>query len=83
MPKNADFFSCEKCDFSCSKKSNWEKHLLTRKHKIRTNSNEKMPKNAASYMCSFCNKVYSSRSSLWYHKKRCIEQINDISCVKV
>lgn len=79
MPKNAVFFSCEKCDFSCSKKSNWEKHVMTRKHQIRTFSNEKMPKNAAAYMCSNCDKAYSSRSSLWYHKKRCIIQIHDIS----
>jgi len=39
-----------------------------------------MPKNAASYMCTNCDKNYSSRSSLWYHKKKCNEQINDISC---
>lgn len=79
MPKNAVFFQCKKCDFSCSKKSNWDKHLATRKHQIRTLSNEKMPKNAASYMCSICDKIYSSRSSLWYHKKKCMEQTHDIS----
>lgn len=79
MPKNAVFFQCKKCDFSCSKKSNWDKHLATRKHQIRTLSNEKMPKNAASYMCSICDKIYSSRSSLWYHKKKCMEQTYDIS----
>jgi hypothetical protein len=26
-------FYCEKCAFKCSKKSNYEKHILTRKHK--------------------------------------------------
>ena len=30
--KNAEKFYCEKCNFSCSKKSNWNKHILTRKH---------------------------------------------------
>jgi hypothetical protein len=71
MPKNAVLFSCEKCDFSCSKKSNYDKHLMTRKHEIRTNSNKKMPKNAAPFMCSKCSKEYTSRSSLWYHAKKC------------
>jgi len=42
-----------------------------------------MPKNAAAYMCSFCDKVYSSRSSLWYHKKKCGKQVKDISGGKV
>lgn len=71
MPKNAKIFFCENCDFGCSKKSNYDKHLLTRKHEIRTNSNRKMPKNAAAYVCSKCSKEYSSRSSLWYHAKKC------------
>ena len=39
MPKNAEKFSCEKCNFICSKKSNFEMHLLTSKHKNRTELN--------------------------------------------
>ena len=27
-------FNCELCDFKCNKKSDFERHLLTRKHKI-------------------------------------------------
>jgi hypothetical protein len=30
-----------------------------------------MPKNAAPFMCSKCSKEYTSRSSLWYHAKKC------------
>ena len=33
VEKNAEKFICELCDFSCSKSSNYDKHLLTRKHK--------------------------------------------------
>ena len=73
MPKNAEIFYCESCDFECRKKSNYDKHLLTRKHKIRTNSNEKNAEKVTSYMCLTCGKNYSSRSSLWYHKKKCTE----------
>ena len=44
VPKNANKFSCERCDFTCSKESNYNRHLMTRKHKIRTNTNEKCQK---------------------------------------
>ena len=45
VPENANKFSCERCDFQCSKESNYNRHLMTRKHKIRTNTNEKVPNN--------------------------------------
>ena len=32
MPKNAEIFECKDCDFKCSKKSNYDKHILTLKH---------------------------------------------------
>jgi hypothetical protein len=34
MPKNADEFHCEYCNFTCSKNSNYEIHLTTRKNKM-------------------------------------------------
>ena len=69
--KNAANFSCEPCDFICSKKSNYEKHLTTAKHNSLTNltepNNKLMPKK---YVC-VCGKEYKSREGLWYHKKKC------------
>ena len=44
MPKNARIFHCEKCDFTCSKESNFNTHLLTRKDKRLTLPVQKMPK---------------------------------------
>ena len=38
MPKNAEKFYCEHCDFKCSKLSNYNIHCLTPKHK--NNENE-------------------------------------------
>ena len=70
MPKNAGNFHCEFCDFTCSKESNYQVHLSTLKHKIRTNTNEKVPKNAKAYNCD-CGKNYKHASSLWNHKKKC------------
>jgi len=69
--KNALNFYCELCDFKCSKQSNFDKHLLTRKHKILNNPNEKMPiKSTLYYICN-CGKSYKHASSLSYHKKTC------------
>tara|TARA_Y100000992_G_scaffold227694_1_gene159114 strand:+ start:71 stop:976 length:906 start_codon:yes stop_codon:yes gene_type:complete len=82
MPKNAGKFICECCDFSCSKKSNYDKHLITRKHLIRTNTknntnSEKMldteEKNIYEdkiHVC-ICGKEYKHAGSLWNHKKKC------------
>ena len=76
--KNASKFICEKCDFKCCKKSNYEKHLNTQKHKSLTNLTEKEQK-MPHYICSGCNKEYRSREGLWYHKKKCsIHLKNDI-----
>jgi hypothetical protein len=82
MPKNAGKFICECCDFSCSKKSNYDKHLMTRKHLMRINTkndtnSEKMPdkeeKNIDEdkiHIC-LCGKEYKHAGSLWNHKKKC------------
>ena len=74
MPKNAVTYYCEKCDFKCSKQSNWNNHVNTRKHINRTLLNDLEQKNAKKcrddYECE-CGKIYSARNSLWYHKKKC------------
>tara|TARA_Y100000991_G_scaffold191988_1_gene159239 strand:+ start:1599 stop:2474 length:876 start_codon:yes stop_codon:yes gene_type:complete len=70
-PKNAEKFICEKCDFKCCKKSDWTRHITTRKHKMITNDNEKTPKNASYiYMCN-CGKQYKHNSGLSRHKLKC------------
>ena len=70
MPKNAENFFCQKCNFKCSKKSNYEKHLMTAKHKLATESTKKMPKNAKAFQCE-CGRQYKDRTGLWRHKKTC------------
>jgi hypothetical protein len=76
-------FTCELCSFVCGKKSNFEKHLTTRKHQLKTLVNKKetqlVQKNASSpgntekYACGICAKQYSGRSGLWKHQKNCKE----------
>ena len=71
--ENADNFICEKCDFKCSKQSNYTIHLSTDKHKKICNDIKKMPKHE--YICS-CGKEYRHHSGLWRHKQSC--KPNDI-----
>ena len=69
-PKNAEKYICEDCDFKCSKQSDYNRHLLTAKHKILTNANKNLTKNAAAYKC-ICGKEYKHSSTLSRHKKKC------------
>lgn len=76
MPKNAEKYYCEYCDFICSKLSNYNKHILTRKHintyKRLTLADKKMPKNATPkvFTCE-CGIIYKHRQSLYKHKQKC------------
>ena len=82
MPKNAKIFYCEVCDFKCSKQSNYNKHLSTRKHQILINPNKKMPDdNTVLHSCS-CGKIYKHLSSLCAHKKICDYENNNISTTR-
>jgi len=76
--KNA-VYACILCHFNCCKKSEWIRHIKTKKHNDRVNGNKLetletnfAPKNAvnAAHECS-CGKSYSSRSGLWKHVKIC------------
>ena len=71
--KNAKIFECEICLFKCSKYSNYEKHLTTRKH-INNHNLEFLEQKNSKYpfICKYCDKGYKVRNSLWYHEKKCI-----------
>ena len=68
--KNIKKITCNICDFECSKKGDYNRHLLTRKHKLATNCNENYI-NDVNYTCDICNKQYQDRTGLWRHKKTC------------
>ena len=67
--KNAEYFICENCDFVCSKKSDYERHILTRKH---TNDDKKEQKIAEKNVC-ICGKSFKYRQGLFVHRKTCID----------
>ena len=63
--KNRTKFICEKCDFVCSKISNYNAHIATIKHQ-RINKNTKIN----IFICE-CGKEYKHVSSLCKHKNLC------------
>jgi len=67
-PSISPKFYCEDCDIKCSKKSDWDRHLTTRKHQIKTGYLQKTP----AYTCN-CGKSYKHRQSLFTHKQKCDE----------
>jgi len=73
-PKNAKKHICETCDFKCSKLSDYNRHILTAKHQILTNTyintSNYPQKNAKAFTCD-CGKEYKHRQSLNNHKKTC------------
>ena len=70
IPKNPIIYFCEKCNYNTSNKKDFNKHLLTRKHKNGINDN-KITKNNDSFICETCNKEYCYLSGLLRHKKKC------------
>jgi hypothetical protein len=72
-PNYAENFCCEYCDFKCCKQSDYDRHLMTRKHKNRTNVDniEQGFTPSTIFTCKKCNKEYKARTSLWYHEKKC------------
>ena len=69
--KLAKIFSCEKCDYRCSKESDYVKHTRTRKHTKLINVNMEIIEKSPLFSCSLCNKEYKSNVGLWKHKKKC------------
>ena len=77
---------CDICDFNCSKKSSYDRHLLTRKHKkntLLTDFEQDLTKKEPNldFRCVKCDKKYKSRVGLWYHFKKCnntIKKCNNI-----
>jgi hypothetical protein len=65
-------FICEKCDYKCFKKSDINKHLLTKKHQTREKEYNLDTKNTTPkiHICE-CGKEYMHHSGLWKHKKQC------------
>jgi len=67
-PKKKIIFECKFCDYKSSKKSQYDRHLLTLKHKRTQTATVLGPKKK--YVCE-CGKEYSYRGSLHKHRNKC------------
>ena len=61
-------YVCKLCDYTTSNKTNYDKHILTRKHIEGTTGDGKV---ATYFGCPTCHKKYLSRNGYWMHKKKC------------
>ena len=66
--KSSDIFLCKTCDYSTSRKSQYERHLLTSKHFLKQNGTNQTNLNNQIYICK-CGHSFNSRTTLWRHKK--------------
>lgn len=88
-PKHSQNFYCDICDYSTCHKNDFNKHLLTRKHKVsvgiapKSNPIINTQSDTASYHCVVCNKEFFSYSGKWSHEKKCkpvTVPSNDLLC---
>ena len=65
-------FSCNICDYNTCRKSQYDRHITTNKHKKLVNT-AKIQHNTVSlnYNECICGRVYTHRGSLYNHKKIC------------
>ena len=73
-------FHCENCDFQCSRKNDWNRHLATAKHKknvviCHTTDTTKIQPQV--FRCE-CGKEYNHRASLHNHKKKCQKGVKSV-----
>jgi hypothetical protein len=71
LPEIGFKYYCEKCHYGTSKKSSYDDHILSTKHKRAMDCNENLPKICSDFVCKNCNKKYKDNSGLWRHKKKC------------
>ncbi len=77
--KKVPKFHCQSCDYFTSRKSQWKRHLETRKHAQSQMDNkkfqkkfQKVPNDKPKYFYCSCGRKYKFRSGLCKHKKKCI-----------
>jgi hypothetical protein len=83
-PKIPNYY-CEICKTKTNNKKDYDKHILTSKHKkltvVNTSLTHFSPKeeNPKFFACQNCNKIYKSRVGLWKHKNKC-DETSAVTC---
>ena len=68
--KSSTIYNCVDCSYNTVRKSQYDRHILTAKHKNRTNRTFIEQQTFRCFTCD-CGKKYKARNSLWYHKQKC------------
>ena len=79
LQKSCANYYCKFCDYTTSRKSSYDKHIITPKHlkyengtKMELESCKKLQKSCSNnYICKNCNKEYLNKSGLWKHRLKC------------
>ena len=81
VQKSSEKFHCELCDYNTCRKSQYERHLLTPKHKNNDNNDINddilVQKSSKLFTCD-CGKNYKYRQGLHNHRKHCVFLHNEI-----
>ena len=75
-PKKSQTFLCDNCEYITDNKKDYNKHLLTLKHKNETTETKSQKINNKNNICPKCQYNFNSRTTLWRHKKNCIDNYN-------
>jgi hypothetical protein len=73
VPKSSNIFLCVICHYNTCRKSQYDRHLLTDKHKYNENETNEtilIKESSEKFQCS-CGKICNSRTTLWRHKNIC------------
>jgi hypothetical protein len=77
--KSSYKYTCNFCDYSTCRKSQYDRHLLTAKHRKIVNDSENSSKPKDDIYECVCGKTYKYDSGYYRHKKSCTSQNQQIS----
>ena len=83
VPKSSKTFYCNKCDYLTSRKSQYDRHIVTAKHMkndAELQNDYDLSQKVQHYKCD-CGKLYKYRQGLWKHKNDCFTKENIINNV--
>jgi hypothetical protein len=69
--KSSTFLMCESCHYNTSRQSQYDRHLMTLKHKMIVNGSSKSSKSSKGLWKCDCGKEYKYDSGFYRHKKTC------------
>ena len=75
-------YECIRCNYNTSNKKDYNKHLITAKHLMVINDNNKSPEKKQ-YECRLCNKIFKYSSGLSRHAKICKDDSNAFECIEI